>query len=55
MQRTREEKEQFYEQLGDVLNDSRNDSIIVLGDLNAVSEKTRLPGHPSSENTALEI
>ena len=35
MQRTQEEKEQFYEQLGDVLDDARNDSIIVLGDLNA--------------------
>ena len=35
MQRTQEEKEQFYEQLGDCLDDARNDKIIVLGDLNA--------------------
>ena len=35
MQRTQEEKEQFYEQLGDCLEDARNDRIVVLGDLNA--------------------
>ena len=35
MQRTREEKEQFYEQLGDCLEDARNDRLVVLGDLNA--------------------
>ena len=35
MQRTHKEKEQFYEQLGDCLNDARNDKIIVLDDLNA--------------------
>lgn len=35
MQRSQEEKEQFYEQLGDCLDDARNDKIIVLGDLNA--------------------
>ena len=35
MQRTQEEKEQFYEQLGDCLDDARDDKLIVLGDLNA--------------------
>ena len=34
MQRTQEEKDQFYKQLGDVLDNARNDSVIVLGDLN---------------------
>ena len=29
MQRTQEEKEQFYEQLGDCLEDARNDRIVV--------------------------
>lgn len=35
IQRTQEEKEQFYEQLGGVLDNAGNDSVIVLGDLNA--------------------
>ena len=35
MQRTQEEKEQFYEQLGDCLEGARNDRIVVFGDLNA--------------------
>ena len=35
MQRTQEEKDQFYKQLEDVLDNARNDSVIVLGDLNA--------------------
>ena len=35
MQRSQEEKEQFYEQLGNFLDDARNSKIIVLGDLNA--------------------
>lgn len=35
MQRTLDEKEQFYEQRGDCLEDAQNDRIVVLGDLNA--------------------
>ena len=35
MQRTQEEKEIFYDQLGDCLDNAKNDSIIILGDLNA--------------------
>ena len=35
MQRTQEEKERFYENLGECVDDAKNDSIIILGDLNA--------------------
>ena len=35
MQRTQEEKEQFYDRLGECIEIARNDKIVVLGDLNA--------------------
>ena len=35
MQRTHEEKEQFYEKLGDCLDMAKNDNTIILGDFNA--------------------
>ena len=35
MQRSQEEKEQFYEQLGECVENVRNDRIVVLRDLNA--------------------
>ena len=34
MQHTQEEKEQFYEKLGDCLDTAKNDNTIVLGDFN---------------------
>ena len=34
MPRTQEEKEKFYENLGECVDDAKNDSIIILGDLN---------------------
>lgn len=35
MQRTQKEKERFYENLGECVDDAKNDSIIILGDFNA--------------------
>ena len=35
MQRAQEEKERFYENLGECVDDAKNDGIIILGDLNA--------------------
>ena len=35
MQRSQEEKEEFYEKLGDCLDIAKNDNTIILGDLNA--------------------
>ena len=41
MQRTQEEKERFYENLGECAGDAKNGSIIILGNLNARVGKGR--------------
>ena len=43
MQRSQEEKEQFYEKLRDCIDNEKEDNIIIIGDLNArVGKKERV-------------
>ena len=58
MQRTQEEKENFYEKLGNCVAAAKDDFVIILGDLNArvgKDWKAGKLGQKSSANMVLEI